>query len=214
VDRLLDDLTGAYDRGIQVPGREAHFLVLLAFLCSFGFIRTSAHMIRAQVSWWPGNVETKSGTHIHHMVWGILLLMTMGYLGIAVAPDSPWRELIAVAFGIGLGLTLDEFALWLNLEDVYWQEKGRESIDAVIVAATLLTLTLLGLSFWIDVYEAVLRPLGWRDQSTPILIAIQLAAVGFAVVCWRRGRVLVGIAGIFVPLLGILGAIWPERSSS
>ena len=56
----------------------------MAFLCSFGFIRTSTHMIKAQVSWWPGNVETKGGTHIHHMFWGIILLISMGYLGIAV----------------------------------------------------------------------------------------------------------------------------------
>ncbi len=112
-----------------------HFLILAAFLLSFGFIRSSAHMIRAQVSWWPGNVEAKGGTHIHHMVWGILTLMVAGYLGLSLQPDSPWRELTAIAFGIGMGLTLDEFALWLNLEDVYWQQKGRQSIDAVVVTA-------------------------------------------------------------------------------
>ncbi|HKF80295.1 MAG TPA: hypothetical protein VKB17_05670, partial [Thermoleophilaceae bacterium] len=53
--------------------------------------------------------------------------------GSDVACNSP-RETIAVLFGVGLGLTLDEFALWLNLQDVYWSPKGRESIDAVIVA--------------------------------------------------------------------------------
>ena len=130
MERFFDDLERAYDSGIQAPGKELHFLVLLAFIISFGFIRTSAHLIKAQVSWWPGNVETKSGTHIHHMVWGILLLMSMGYLGIAVVGGSPWEELVAIGFGIGLGLTLDEFALWLNLEDVYWAPKGRQSIDA------------------------------------------------------------------------------------
>ena len=145
MERLFDDITHAYQRGIEVPGKELHFLVLVAFICSFGFIRTSAHMIRAQVSWWPGNVETKGGTHVHHLVWGILLLLVTGYVGVAVAPDSPWAELAAIGFGIGMGLTLDEFALWLNLEDVYWSQKGRQSIDAVIVAAALLTLTLLGL---------------------------------------------------------------------
>ena len=91
-------------------------------------------MIRAQVSWWPGNVSV-GGTHIHHLVWGILLLLIFGWLGIAVAPDSPWREICAVMFGIGTGLTLDEFALWLNLKDVYWEKQGRRSIDAVIIAA-------------------------------------------------------------------------------
>ena len=214
MDRLFDDLARAYDSGIQAPGKELHFLVLLAFLASFGFIRTSAHMIRAQVSWWPGNVETRGGTHIHHMVWGILLLMVGGYLGIAVAPPSPWQELITIAFGIGLGLTLDEFALWLNLKDVYWEEKGRQSIDAVIVTATLLTIALMGLSFWIDVYQALLVPLGLRDQSTPILIAIQVVALALAVVCVLKGRRLVGIAGAFVPLLALAGALWPAASDS
>lgn len=86
--------------------------------------------------------------------------MLFGYIGIAVTPGSPWREGVAVMFGVGIGLTLDEFALWLNLEDVYWSGKGRESIDAVIIAATLLTITLLGLGFWIDLLEAVLVFLG------------------------------------------------------
>ena len=158
--QLWDDITRAYDERIQVPGKEIHFLILLAFLCSFGFIRGSAHMIRAQVSWWPGNVETKSGMHIHHLVWGILLLITMGYIGLAFDLGDPWLEFVAIAFGIGLGLTLDEFALWLNLEDVYWQQKGRESIDAVVVTAALLVLTLLGLQFWIDIWHAVLELAG------------------------------------------------------
>ena len=99
VDRLADDLSQAYDKGIQAPGKETHFLILLSFLLSFGFIRGSAHMIKAQVSWWPGNVETKGGTHVHHMVWGILLIMVCGYIGLAVAPDSPWREVTASSSG-------------------------------------------------------------------------------------------------------------------
>ena len=131
--QLWDDITSAYDRHIQVPGKEPDFLILIAFVASFGFIRTSAHMIRAQVSWWPGNVETKGGTHVHHLFWGILLLLSMGYLGISDRPGSPWFEFVAIAFGIGMGLTMDEFALWLNLQDVYWSDKGRQSIDAVVI---------------------------------------------------------------------------------
>jgi hypothetical protein len=212
VDRLLDDLAGAYDREIQVPGKEVHFLILIAFVCSFGFIRGSAHMIRAQVSWWPGNVETKGGTHIHHLVWGILLLLAMGYLGLAVDPSSPWLELVAIAFGIGMGLTLDEFALWLNLEDVYWSEKGRESIDAVVVTVALLVIALLGLQFWIDVYDAVLVLLGLDRGNAWIAIPVQVAGVVLAVVCFRRGRRLAGLFGLFVPLVALIGALAPRRS--
>ena len=213
MDGLFNDISRAYERGIQAPGKEAHFLLLLAFLCSFGFIRTSAYMIRAQVSWWPGNVETKGGTHIHHLVWGILLLLVFGYVGIAVAPDSPWREVVAVVFGIGMGLTLDEFALWLNLEDVYWSQKGRQSIDAVIVTVCLLVLTLLGLSFWIDVLQAVLAFAGvggevlTSGESTTVLVPVQLAGACLAVVCFLKGKTLTGIVGLFVPLVALVGAL-------
>jgi hypothetical protein len=212
VDRLLDDLAEAYDREIQVPGKEVHFLILIAFVCSFGFIRGSAHMIRAEVSWWPGNVETKGGTHIHHLVWGILLLLVMGYLGLAVDPSSPWLELVAIAFGIGMGLTLDEFALWLNLEDVYWSEKGRESIDAVVVTVALLVIALLGLQFWIDVYDALLVLLGIDRGNAWIAIPVQVAGVVLAVVCFRRGRRLAGLFGLFVPVVALIGALAPRRS--
>jgi hypothetical protein len=191
VEQFFDDLSRAYQAHIEAAGKEIHFLILAAFTISFGFIRTSAHLIRAQVSWWPGNVETKGGTHIHHLVWGILLLMIMGYLGLAVDMGSPWLELTAIAFGVGIGLTLDEFALWLNLEDVYWSEKGRQSIDAVIIAASLLGLSLLGLQFWIDVYEAFLP---W-----------QALGVVLATVCLLRRRWLTGIVGLFIPLVAVIG---------
>ena len=211
MDRLWDDITRAYDREIQVPGKEIHFLILVAFVCSFGFIRGSAHMIRAQVSWWPGNVETKGGTHIHHLVWGILLLLVMGYIGLAEDLGSPWLELVAVAFGVGMGLTLDEFALWLNLQDVYWQQKGRQSIDAVVVTAALLVIALLGLQFWIDVYDAVLVLAGVDRGNSWIAIPVQAIGVALAVVCFRRGRKIAGLFGLFVPLVALIGALVPRR---
>jgi lysyl-tRNA synthetase class 2 len=220
VDQLLHDIGHAYDRGIQAPGKEAHFLVLLAFLCAFGFIRTSAHMIRAQVSWWPGNVETKGGTHIHHLVWGILLILIFGYVGIAVAPSPPWRQVVAVLFGIGMGLTLDEFALWLNLRDVYWSEKGRQSIDAVIVTVCLLTLTLVGLAFWIDVLQALLVFAGvggerlTEGESAAVLVPVQLLGACLAAVCFLKGRLLTAIVGVFVPLVAVVGALYRARPGS
>jgi hypothetical protein len=211
VERLWDDIATAYDKDIQVPGKEAHFLILIAFVSSFGFIRFSAHMIRAQVSWWPGNVETKSGTHIHHMFWGILLLITMGYIGIATSIPDPWFELVALAFGIGMGLTMDEFALWLNLEDVYWQKKGRQSIDAMVVTVSLLVIALLGLRFWIDIWDAVLVMTGVHRGNAWLAIPIQLIGVAFAIVCFRKGRTLVGLVGLFVPVVAVIGALVPHR---
>ena len=220
MDALWHDLSLAYERHIEAAGKEMHFLILLSFLGSFGFIRTSAHMIRAQVSWWPGNVETKGGTHIHHLVWGILLIMTMGYLGLATDMGSPWLEFTGIAFGIGMGLTLDEFALWLNLQDVYWSEKGRQSIDAVIVATLMLVVALLGLQFWIDVREAVLLAIGIGGrrfvgaESLPWLLGFQLIGIVAAVFCWLKGKRLFAIVGAFVPIIGIYGAVTKPREDS
>jgi hypothetical protein len=211
VEQFFDDIARAYDHHIQTPGRETHFLILIAFVCSFGFIRTSAHMIRAQVSWWPGNVQTKGGTHVHHLVWGILLLLVMGYVGIATSIPDPWFELVAIAFGIGMGLTMDEFALWLNLEDVYWTEKGRESIDAAVVTVGLLVIALLGLQFWVDVWDAVLVLTGVERGNEWIAIPVQIVGVVLAIVCFRRGRKLTGLVGLFVPLVALIGAVLPKR---
>jgi hypothetical protein len=211
VEQLWNDIARSYDSHIQAAGKELHFLILIAFVCSFGFIRTSAHMIRAQVSWWPGNVQTKGGTHVHHLVWGILLLLSMGYVGIATALGTPWMELVAIAFGIGMGLTMDEFALWLNLQDVYWQEKGRQSIDAVVVTTALLVIAVLGLQFWIDVYDAALVLAGLDRGNAWLAIPIQTLGMGLAYVCFRRGRKLAGLFGLFVPLVALIGAIAPRR---
>ena len=143
-----------FDEHIVDAAKLPAFIYLIFFLGTFAFIRTSAHMIRAQVSWWPGNVEV-GGTHIHHLVWGILLLMIAGWIGIVVAPEPPGREIVAAAFGIGTGLTLDEFALWLELKDVYWSADGRKSIDAVIVAGIIASFGVLGFTIWVDAADDV-----------------------------------------------------------
>ena len=95
------------------------------------------------------------GTHIHHLVWGILLLLICGYAGAVVRPEDPWSHVAVIGFGIGTGLTMDEFALWLNLRDVYWEQEGRRSIDAVIVVAILAALGATGFREWIDAAEEV-----------------------------------------------------------
>jgi hypothetical protein len=151
---------------------------------------------------------------VHHLVWGILLLLSMGYVGISTDIDSPWFEFTAIGFGIGMGLTLDEFALWLNLQDVYWQDKGRQSIDAVIVTTTLLVIALLGLQFWIDVWDAVLVMLGFDRGSSWIAIPIQVVGVALAFVCFKRGRKFAGLFGLFVPAVALLGAVIPRREAA
>ena len=197
---LVASIGSLYERAIVDTGRQPEFLFFVAFLVSFGFIRTSAHLIRAQVSWWPGNVEV-GGTHVHHLVWGILLLLTAGYIGVTVAPDSPWHEILAVVFGIGTGLTLDEFALWLNLSDVYWSEKGRRSIDAVIVAACLSGIVLVGFSAWIDVADRV------EEEVFAVVGFFGVGAILLALVNLAKEKFGMAAAGLAIPPVGLVGAL-------
>src|SRR6201999_3406721 len=126
--------------------RQGVFLVLVGFIGSFAFIRMSTRMIRAEVSWWPGNIESESGLHVHHLVFGIITMMVAGTLGFAAFGHSPYTEITAFFFGVGAGLTIDEFALWYRLEDVYWAEQGRSSIDATVIAAALIGMIVIGIN--------------------------------------------------------------------
>jgi hypothetical protein len=177
------------------PGTGAAFLVLVAFLLSFLAIRTSARLTRS-VSWWPGGVKS-GGVHIHHLVWGICLMMFAGFLAFAAPLETPWWHIVAIIFGIGVGFTLDEFALWVHLEDVYWSQEGRASFDAVIVAAAFAALVVLGTN-----------PFGLDDPASITGTAVAVAVVlGLAVVCFLKGRVLLGVIGLFVPVVALAGAV-------
>lgn len=178
------------------PGRASAFLVLLAFLCSFGFIRTSARLTRS-VSWWPGGVETESGLHIHHLVWGIVLVLVSGFAAFATELASPWWQILSVTFGIGAGFTLDEFALWVRLQDVYWSNEGRASLDAVILATVFAMLVVLGV-----------QPYG-LDESGSIAGTALIAGgtLALAAITFLKGRLLLGVFGLFCPLAGAWGAI-------
>ena len=204
---ILASVTSVYDRAIVDTGRQPEFLFFVAFLITFGFIRTSAHMIRAQVSWWPGNVQV-GGTHIHHLVWGIVLLLITGYVGVAIRPPSPWEEIVAVLFGIGTGLTLDEFALWLDLKDVYWAHDGRKSIDAVIIAATVSGMVLIGFSAWVDVATQV------EDAIFAIVGSFGIVAIVFALVNLAKERLVYAVVGLFLLPVGIVIAFRLARPGS
>jgi hypothetical protein len=157
VHRLGHDLSHAYSTHIVDAGKEGAFLVLASFLVTFVIVRLITHAIRADRG--PLRNVSIRGRHIHHLVPGILLLLVTGYLAVAI-DSQVGRRTIAIFFGIGAALTLDEFALWVNLRDVYWQHEGRRSIDAVVVAASLGGLVVIGSAFWADAGRAVGRLLG------------------------------------------------------
>jgi hypothetical protein len=160
IGRFGRDLADGYQRHIIDDGKQLQLLILVAFLVTFCVVRVITHAIRA--GRWRRvfhNLSSPGGTHFHHLVPGIILLLVSGFFGIGL-PDDTWRVPFAVMFGVGAALTLDEFALWLHLEDVYWAKEGRQSVDAVVVAATLITLAILGLRFWLDVGRAIGRLVG------------------------------------------------------
>jgi hypothetical protein len=154
MSRFVRDLQHAYNRHIVFAGKEQAFWILVSFLLTFVIVRLITHAIRAGRGPFR-NVEV-GGAHVHHLVPGILLLIVTGYLSNALHPRAA-RTTVAIFFGIGAALTLDEFALWLHLKDVYWGSQGRRSIDAVVIAATIAGLVVLGLGFWHDVGRAIGR---------------------------------------------------------
>ena len=192
---------------IELPGesgRLAGFVLLAAFLLSFGFIRMSTRLMRSpKVPWWPGSVTT-GGIHVHHLVFGIVLLMLAGFLGFALQPGDPWLEVLAAAFGVGMGLTLDEFALWLHLDDVYWAEEGRSSVDAVIIAALLGGALLLGFT-----------PLESGDTGSVLGIAVLVGLdLGCSVIAALKGKYTSAVVGVLIPLVAVVAAIRLARPGS
>ena len=142
------------------PRRERLFLATAAFAATFILTRGLTLAIRNNVG--PFHNVSVGGTHVHHLVYGILLLLLVGYaslveFGGTSGASGVGIRLTAVAFGIGAALTLDEFALWLNLQDVYWERKGRESIDAVLAFSSLLLVGIFG--------QPVFRALAWEFRA-------------------------------------------------
>jgi hypothetical protein len=177
---------------------QAVFLVLVGFLGSFAFIRMSTRIIRSEsVSWWPGNIESESGLHLHHLVFGIVAMMVAGTLGFVADGRQPYTEICALLFGVGVGLTIDEFALWVHLEDVYWEKEGRSSIDATVIAAALMGLVVLGVN-----------PLdtGTESEGWLALIVSGLLLVLVVSICFFKGRRLHGLIGFFVFPIALYGA--------
>ena len=192
-------LSDFWNDQILADEKQGMFLVLVGFILSFGFIRMSTRLMRSpRVPWWPGSVVSESGVHLHHLVFGIVTMMIAGALGFAALGESPYTEICAFFFGAGAGLTIDEFALWVYLDDVYWAEEGRSSIDATVIAAAAMFLVLLGFS-----------PFSFETGSIgQTLASILGAAIVFALVaiCFTKQRVLHGTIGFFVFPIAVYGA--------
>jgi hypothetical protein len=188
-----------WNNQILADEKQGLFLVLVGFILSFAFIRMSTRLMRSpRVPWWPGSVVSDGGVHLHHLVFGIVTMMIAGTLGLAALGDSPYAEICAFFFGVGAGLTIDEFALWVYLDDVYWAEEGRASIDATVIAAAGMMLILLGFSpFSFDTGSV---------EETLVSIVGAAAVFGLVAACFAKQRVLHGTIGFFIFPIALYGA--------
>jgi lysyl-tRNA synthetase class 2 len=200
----------AVGEGLLGPGRAAVAAFTLGLLLTFLGVRINTRLIRAHVTWWFHDIESEGGLHVHHMVIGVVLIVVAGLTLIAALPHGLFLQLVALVFGVGVALTLDEFALILRLQDVYWTTEGRLSVDAVIVAVCAGTLLVLGA-----------RPLGNVSFSgksglaAGVAIAVTvLVDLIFAVLCLLKGKLWTGFFGFFIPVVGVVGAIRVARPQS
>jgi lysyl-tRNA synthetase class 2 len=185
-----------YETSVYEAGREPIFVALLAFLICFAITRGYTRIARIR-GWGSGSVH---GVHLHHVVVGIVLALASGALIIGFEPvDNLFDLFLCAVFGSGAALVLDEFALVFRLEDVYWSEQGRASIDAVIVALTVGLLVLLHIvPFDQDTSEDAGR---WTAMA---IFSIHIALV---VVTLLKGKVWFGLIGIVVSFVALVCAI-------
>jgi hypothetical protein len=157
---LRRDLRREYERHIRAAGNEPRLIGAGLFLVTFSAIRIVTHAIHGGVGPFF-NIEP-GGVHVHHMIPGLVLLLLSGLLDLS----GHAVRTRAVLFGVGAALVLDEFALILNLADVYWEPQGRESIDAVVIMAAALVVIALGGGFWRAAYGVMTRHL--HRAATPV----------------------------------------------
>jgi hypothetical protein len=176
--------------------------ILGAFLVTRGITRFIRH--RANNGGAPsGPIRdiTIRGVHIHHQVFGIVTMFLAGLLIIATGADGTLLNLLALLFGIGVGLAFDEFALWLHLDDVYWSHQGRKSVDAV-AWALVVTASVRAVLDLFTVFEGVRE--GGELWWLPVLITA--LTVIPAVICVLKGKLVTASLGIVYQPIGLIGA--------
>ncbi|WP_062213207.1 hypothetical protein [Demequina oxidasica] len=206
-----------YTDNILDTGRAPALWLLIGFIVTFAVTRAITRKIRGDQNRPAEDKATDEkggllsdihigGVHIHHQVWGILLVLVTGTLQFRYAPEHPWAEVLAALFGAGAALALDEFALWLHLDDVYWSNEGRKSIDAILVAGVLAAALLIQVSPG-DLGKAA-------DESRWVFVAGLIIHVTYVIITLLKGKLLFGLVGFLVPFIGIVGAIRLAKPTS
>jgi hypothetical protein len=194
-----------YRNHIVATGKQPLLVLLVSLFVAFLVTRIVVRLIRAGRG--PFRNIRPGGLHIHHVVPG-MFLMIIGGVGGFSADGHPWAEVFAGVFGVGTALVLDEFALILHLDDVYWEAEGRTSVDVTVLAITFIGLMVVSAS-----------PVG-PDASLATAnalwaLVLNLALVGvLLVIALLKGKIYVGLLGIFLFPLAVVAAIRLGRPGS
>ncbi len=191
-----------YRHYIYVPGREPIFVLLLAFLLAFTAVRTYTRLGRSR-GWGSGSVR---GVHLHHLVPGIVATLASATAIVAFRPGDAGMLLLSACFGIGAALILDEFALLLHLEDVYWTEHGRSSIEATLMGFAFGVLCLLA--------TAPIHSDPSRDVPHWVVGGLIALNMSFALIAFLKGKTKLGAFGIFVPGIAVVAALRLAKPTS
>ncbi|MET9673702.1 hypothetical protein ABZY68_11495 [Streptomyces sp. NPDC006482] len=196
-----------FTRNIVEPGKLPMLLALTSFVLTFLVTRTVTRLIRAGKGPF-GNVSS-GGLHIHHVVPGVVLAVVGGFGAVGSGRHGVGAAVFAVVFGIGAGLVLDEFALILHLDDVYWTDDGRKSVEVVVLTAAMVGLVLSGFSpLGVDDMTADER----QDRATFLLtLAVNFL---FVLVALVKGKFRMAVFGVLVPFVAIFGAVRLARPGS
>jgi len=173
--------------------------MFLAILITFLTARTATRVIRSGSGARAGlgNVRI-AGNHIHHQVFGILIIIGTGIILVSEMPRGAALDAAAAVFGVGVGLTVDEFALWLHLDDVYWTSQGRKSVDAMF-CVLVITGTLIGGA---SLVTGRVGTTAWWSSVSVIAVNLLLC-----VICLLKGKIVTGVVGIFIGVAALVGAI-------
>ncbi|MEV5599515.1 hypothetical protein [Streptomyces sp. NPDC052496] len=194
-------------RNIIEPGKFPLLLALVSFVLTFVVTRVITRLIRAGKG--PFRNISPGGLHIHHVVPGVVLMVVGGFTALAGGRHGYGSGIAAVLFGMGVGLVLDEFALILHLDDVYWSEQGTKSVEIVIVTAALVALILGGaLPFGVN----ELGPEEFHNRFRVVrTVGINFL---FALVALFKGKGRMAVIGVFVPFVALFGAVRLARPNS
>ncbi|MFE7552207.1 hypothetical protein [Streptomyces gardneri] len=196
-----------FSRNIVEPGKLPMLLALTSFVLTFLVTRTVVRLIRAGKG--PFRNVSSGGLHIHHVVPGVVLTVLGGFGAVASDRHGVGACVFAVLFGVGAGLVLDEFALILHLDDVYWTDQGRKSVEVVVLTAALMGLTLSGFSpLGVDDMTADER----QDRGTFILTLV--VNFLFVLIALVKGKFRMAVLGTLIPFVAIVGAVRLARPGS